>query len=107
VEQQTLGAALEAEHREIDGGLEAYLAATRAGQGRIETLVRSLSELPNSSEPSRGQARARLCWLGCKYGPPAKSRLLAHVACRNTVACVSAPRRDTKELPISFYFLVR
>jgi hemerythrin-like domain-containing protein len=45
VEQQTLGAALEAEHREIDGGIEAYLAATGTAQDQSETLVRSLAGL--------------------------------------------------------------
>lgn len=45
MEQQTLGAALEAEHREIDGGIEAYLAATGATPDQSETLVRSLAGL--------------------------------------------------------------
>lgn len=45
MEQQTLGAALEAEHREIDGGIEAYLAATGADQDQAEPLVHSLAGL--------------------------------------------------------------
>lgn len=45
MEQQTLGAALEAEHREIDGGIEAYLAANGADQDQAKTLVRSLAGL--------------------------------------------------------------
>ena len=45
MEQQTLGAALEAEHREIDGGIEAYLAADGTGQDQPDTLVRSLAGL--------------------------------------------------------------
>ncbi|OIH84932.1 hypothetical protein BLJ79_06890 [Arthrobacter sp. UCD-GKA] len=45
MEQQTLGAALEAEHREIDGGIEAYLAATGTAQDQSETLMRSLAGL--------------------------------------------------------------
>lgn len=45
MEQQTLGAALEAEHREIDGGIEAYLAAGGTVQDQSDTLVRSLAGL--------------------------------------------------------------
>ena len=45
MEHQTLGAALEAEHREIDGGIEAYLAADGTGQDQPDTLVRSLAGL--------------------------------------------------------------
>ncbi len=45
MEHKTLGAALEAEHRDIDGGIEAYLAQPADGVGTTGTLQRSLAGL--------------------------------------------------------------
>jgi regulator of cell morphogenesis and NO signaling len=45
MESETLGAALEREHREIDGGIEAFIAALPAGKAETEPLVRSMDGL--------------------------------------------------------------
>ena len=45
MEHKTLGAALEAEHRDIDGGIEAYLGQPADGVGTTGTLQRSLAGL--------------------------------------------------------------
>lgn len=45
MEHDTLAAALEREHREIDGGIEAFLAGDAAGAGGAEPLLRALDAL--------------------------------------------------------------
>lgn len=45
MEHKTLGAALEAEHRDIDGGIEAFLAQPADGIGTSGILQRSLTGL--------------------------------------------------------------
>ena len=42
---ETLGAALEREHREIDGGIEAFIEALPDGKSKTEPLLRSMSGL--------------------------------------------------------------
>ena len=42
---ETLGAALEREHREIDGGIEAFIDGLPDGRGESEPLLRSISGL--------------------------------------------------------------
>jgi len=42
---ETLGAALEREHREIDGGIEAFIDALPDGRSETEPLLRSISGL--------------------------------------------------------------
>ncbi|WP_349897575.1 hemerythrin domain-containing protein [Parafrigoribacterium soli] len=42
---ETLGAALEREHREIDGGIEAFIGSLPDGRGTTEPLLRSISGL--------------------------------------------------------------
>lgn len=42
---ETLGSALEREHREIDGGIESYTAALTAGTNDTEPLVRATEGL--------------------------------------------------------------
>lgn len=39
---ETLGAALEREHREIDGGIEAFIEALPDGKSKTEPLLRSM-----------------------------------------------------------------
>ena len=45
MESETLGAALEREHREIDGGIEAFIAGLPAGKAETEPLVRVMDGL--------------------------------------------------------------
>ena len=45
MESETLGAALEREHREIDGGIEAFIESLPAGKAEPEPLVRSMDGL--------------------------------------------------------------
>ena len=45
MESETLGAALEREHREIDGGIEAFVAGLPAGKSETEPLVRAMDGL--------------------------------------------------------------
>ena len=42
---ETLGAALEREHREIDGGIEAFIESLPAGRSEPEPLLRSMNGL--------------------------------------------------------------
>lgn len=45
MESETLGAALEREHREIDGGIEAFIEGLPAGKAETEPLVRAMDGL--------------------------------------------------------------
>ena len=45
MESETLGAALEREHREIDGGIEAFIEGLPEGKDQTEPLLRSVNGL--------------------------------------------------------------
>lgn len=45
MESETLSAALEREHRQIDGGIEAFIAGLPAGKAETEPLVRAMDGL--------------------------------------------------------------